>query len=490
MIEGEFLRVHPSTVLIALVEQIRRMLGVIIILVISTFTAREGDPNEILFGALGFIAVIFAAIQYFSFGYRVVGDHLETRSGILGRHVRIVPLARIQNVNITRTWVHRILGLVELQIETASGAGAEVKIGALQEPDAHRLKEQLTGISAPSEVFAAPVQAVHYRASVRDLIFAGMTENRAFVIVASAFGLIAFTPGGDDAIIDALVDWVKGHGYDAMPWWVYALGLLAFFLLGWILSIIFTLVQFWGFELSEHDGKLRRQYGLINTYENVVPRGRIQIVRSTQSFVQSWFGYSKLHAETAGSFVLNEQGGKTLLAPLVLGKDQADLKQLALSGRDIRHLDWHAIPRRAFWVHWRWSALVGLAIGAGVGYRWEWLWGAGVAAVWLLLSAWGQTMAVRRSAFAVNDELVAGRKGWLLHQVEYLPLARIQAVNIDTSPFQRRLRLATVTLISAAVSPSGRTVVLQDMEEAEAEELADRVFRLSQEQARDEKSEV
>jgi hypothetical protein len=52
------------------------------------------------------------------------------------------------------------------------------------------------------------------------------------------------------------------------------------------------------------------------------------------------------------------------------------------------------------------------------------------------------------------------------------------------------LRLATVTLISAAVSPSGRTVVLQDMEAAEAEELADRVFRLSQEQARDEKSEV
>lgn len=490
MNDGEFLRVHPSTILIALVEQIRRMMGVIIILLISTFTAREGDPNELLFGGLGFIAVIFAAIQYFSFGYRVVGDHLETKSGILGRHVRIVPLARIQNVNISRSWVHRILGLVELQIETASGTGAEVKIGALQEPDAHRLKEQLTGITAPSEVFAAPVQAVHYRASTRDLIFAGMTENRAFVIVASAFGLMAFTPGGDDAIIEALVDWVKGHGYDSMPWWIYALGALAFFIIGWLLSIVFTLVQFWGFELSEHDGKLRRQYGLINHFENVVPRGRIQVVRSTQSFVQSWFGYSKLHAETAGSFVLNEQGGKTLLAPLVLGKDQAELKQLALSGRSIQGLEWRSIPRRAFWVHWRWWGLIGLAAGAGAGYKWGLLVGAAVAVGILALTALSQTVAVRRSAYAMNDELVAGRQGWLLHQMEYLPLARVQAVNIDTSPFQRRLKLATVTLTSAAVSPSGRTVILRDMEEQDAEELADRVFRLSQEQARDEQSEV
>ncbi|MFN3963737.1 MAG: PH domain-containing protein, partial [Fimbriimonadaceae bacterium] len=203
-----------------------------------------------------------------------------------------------------------------------------------------------------------------------------------------------------------------------------------------------------------------------------------------------WFGYSLLFAVSAGSLVLIEPGGRTLLAPLVLRKDQEDLKQLALSGRDIRALDWQSIPRRAFWVHWRWWGVIGLAAGAGAGYKWGIPLGAAVAVSIMALTALSQTMAVRRSAYAMNDELVASRQGWLLHQMEYLPLARVQAVSIDTSPFQRRLRLATVTLTSAAVSPSGRTVILRDMEEQEAEELAERVFRLSQEQAREDKSDV
>ena len=65
----------------------------------------------------------------------------EMQSGLLNRQVRVIPPERIQNVELTRNVFHRMSGLVEVRVETASGTDIEGQLSALSEHEALALMQ-------------------------------------------------------------------------------------------------------------------------------------------------------------------------------------------------------------------------------------------------------------------------------------------------------------------------------------------------------------
>ena len=62
------------------------------------------------------------------------------RQGLIGKQERHIPLARVQDVRLEQGVVHRVFGVVKVDIETAGGSGAEASLSVLSVAEAERLR--------------------------------------------------------------------------------------------------------------------------------------------------------------------------------------------------------------------------------------------------------------------------------------------------------------------------------------------------------------
>ena len=89
------------------------------------------------------VGLPLAFLSWWRFRYRVAGGRLELHSGVLSRSVRTIPLERVRGIRVTEPFLHRLLGLVRVDVEAAAGGGesAELSLPAVSRAQADELRE-------------------------------------------------------------------------------------------------------------------------------------------------------------------------------------------------------------------------------------------------------------------------------------------------------------------------------------------------------------
>lgn len=80
---------------------------------------------------------------YRAWAYRVDARVLEARHGIWFRVLTLLPLSRLQHVDLNRGPLERMLGLASLTLYTAGSQASTVDIPGLDEAEAMRLRDHL-----------------------------------------------------------------------------------------------------------------------------------------------------------------------------------------------------------------------------------------------------------------------------------------------------------------------------------------------------------
>src|SRR5262245_55234238 len=95
-------RLHPWSWVFVLLQQLRQF-----ILPIIAALFFGGDRNE-LWALIGVgVLTLTAVLQYFTYRFSVGPDGLTIRSGLLHRQRREIPYARIHNVSVEQSVLHR-----------------------------------------------------------------------------------------------------------------------------------------------------------------------------------------------------------------------------------------------------------------------------------------------------------------------------------------------------------------------------------------------
>ncbi len=89
---------------------------------------------------------------YRAWRYRVDLKVLETRSGIIFQRTRLLPLSRLQHVDLERGPVERMFGLASLVLHTAGTHSANLTIPGLDADEAVRLRDRLVVIGGEDAV--------------------------------------------------------------------------------------------------------------------------------------------------------------------------------------------------------------------------------------------------------------------------------------------------------------------------------------------------
>jgi membrane protein YdbS with pleckstrin-like domain len=94
----------------------------------------------------------YPARSYKSWGYRIDGKVLETKRGIWFRIHQLLPLSRLQHVDLHSGPIERSFGLASLLLHTAGTQHASIVVPGLDAREAGRLRDELVAIGGDDGV--------------------------------------------------------------------------------------------------------------------------------------------------------------------------------------------------------------------------------------------------------------------------------------------------------------------------------------------------
>lgn len=434
-----------------------------------------------------------ALAQWLAFRYQLNDDELIIDSGVLSRRRRVIPLARIQNVDLKRSALERLAGVAELRLETASG-GPETEAGlaVLALDEAHALQAELRrrrAATARDAVRAAaatartgdtdgatgdgrsdvapgalmPESETLLELSVTDLAIAGATSNEAGLIAAGLATLVEILDDlGRLQRLDAWLESVFSQGASLGVSGALLVGaalVLGFLVLGWLVSIFVAVVRFWGFTLTRAGDDLHREYGLFSRHHSTVPLKRVQAVRIEQTLLRRPLGLAALKIETAGAGPGQRRDGQgsgaEAYVPITRRDDVGRLIRAVFEDARFEAVEMHAVhpaSRRRSFVR----LAVPIAMAAVVVTVFDPL---GLALAGLLVPAWLFARAQYRArAWGRTDGYAIVRGGVLTRTNAVIPDRKIQTLHLAESPFQRRWGLATLMVDTAGGGAAARAV--------------------------------
>lgn len=468
-------RLHPATIVVQVAKFLKSFSLLLVIAIGARLTGRSADTIEIIATLGGAFSIAAAVLRYISFRYSIRDGALHISTGIIQRQNRTIPIERIQNINIKQQLLHRMLGVVDVRIETASGGEAEAELSVVNMADAEAIRAAL---AVPRETASqeGPVASdVVYRASLKHLILAGATQNRLGTLIAAVVGFLFWMNSFQFDNSKQFGRWIRTvTDHPKLPGWTaivgIAIGLLA---IGWIASIVLTVFGRYGFELTRSQGQLHRSFGLLTRHQSVFPVQRVQVLRIIAPLFQRWLGLCRIAAETAGSFRENERSdqGSNELCP-ILERKRADamcrlvIDDFALDETTLESI--HPLGRSRALI--RVAVVLTIVIGVA-----SWFWK--LQLLWALLAvlpiAWAYAWLYFRSVgFAISGRYLVVRQGIWTRVLQVVPLEKLQASFVRQSPLQRRLGLASFEVLTAG-SAFGRSVSVTDIALSRAIELQD-----------------
>jgi putative membrane protein len=441
-------------------------------------------------------SVLAALARYLSFRLRYDETEMVIRSGIVFRNERHVPYHRIQNLDAVQNVVHRLLGVMEVRVDTGASKEPEATISVIPETAFADMRRRVfAGRShepagaAAAEAVAPPEGRTLLRLPLRELLLSGLLENRGLVVIAAFYGLLwesglfgplwerlfadgSYTPGMVRGIMRGIA---AGEPLPLGQLAVIAIGIVMLLLLVRGLSMALAVTRLYGFRLSRVGEDLRSEFGLLTRVSATIPVRRVQSLTVRAAPLYRLCSRTTLRVETAGgSSPHNGQQPATrqreMLAPIVPASEAPALVREVLPEVDLRAIEWQPPHPRAFRRAVK-PALVLAAVitlGAMGVIHWRAVFASPLIVLWMIVLT---RKYVQHLGWAVTDDLVALRSGWLWRSITVVPVARIQAVARFESPFDRRTAMARVRVDTAGASERSHRVDIPYLPAETAAEL-------------------
>ncbi|WP_374009519.1 PH domain-containing protein [Leifsonia sp. LS-T14] len=479
--DGEWHRLHPATPLlrggIVFIAVFGFVLSNLRERLISFFVGAPdygGDPLDAIYNhgwegwaLLGVAVVILLCLGAFYLSwrmhsFRITGDAVEVRSGILFRTQRKARLDRIQGINLVRPVIARLFGAAKLDISVA-GHDANVQLAYLGSTLADGLRGDVlrlaSGIRAAEAAEAAETAGAAPAGGAAGGAPGGVTGSgsRAAVVGdlvgrrVNEFLAPELDPNAAPPESVVKIPPLRLLGSLVLSGFtVFVLVVVAFLVWGassgalWLLIVVLPgLIGSASFYINRFTKSLRYSiagtadgvrvgFGLLSTSNETLPPGRIHAVEVLQPLLWRPFGWWQIRIDTAGHSREKGAAGQPNTTMLPVG-DAADVSRVLSL----------VLPGFATDEH---RALIeaGMVSGGRDDFT-----GSPRRAAWIRPLSW------QRTGYQLVDDAILLRRGVVWRSLAIVPLARLQSLELQQGPLDAALRLAEARFhtVSGPVHP-------------------------------------
>ena len=424
------------------------------------------------------LALAYEFAYYRRYQYTFTDDTFDIESGVLNRREREIPIGRVQNVDISRNIIQRLLGLSAINLETAGGGSTEAAIRYVTADAATTIQDELrrrkrgddqrrrTGAeaadsaerdgtdgdseatdSATTREFDEPNEELLFEISPSELALAGILsfDPRVPGLLFAVFtGSIPFV---SPVVPEPAAVATTGLDPTLVLFVMGVVLLVGLVVLSWVVGAISAVVNYWGFRLTRSETELRYERGLLQRYSGTIPFEKIQTVTISDNPLKRRAGYATLAVETAGYAPgqANDRGSEAAVP--IAGHDR--IRRLAAEIDGCETGGFNQPPKR---IRRRYLARYLIALAGVTGL----LYAASVSVTRLAALPWylplvGVFLApiaahykwLHRGYRLGTNHLVT-RNGVWNRETKRVPYHRLQTVIDSRTLFQRRWRVATV----------------------------------------------
>ena len=469
--DGEWHRLHPATPLFRGGLAFIAIIGVIIVNLrdrilelwfgyddINTgpgdleadaidFLVREELIIVALLAALGVLLLLIAGF-YFSWRmhtFRITGEAVEVRSGILFRTNRKGRLDRIQGINVGRPFVPRLFGAAKLEISVA-GNDANVQLAYLRSRDADALRRDILLLASGARRDTAASPGAPSATGI-----GGMLDERVGELLAPELdveltepkSIVHMSPGrliGSTFLSETFIILVIMLAAIVVSAVVSGELFLLFAMLPGVIGIggflVARITRSLRYSIASTPDGVRVGFGLLSTTNETLPPGRIHSVRVSQPLLWRPFGWWQIAVNRASRSSQSGAAGQQQTTILPVGSLDDVRAVLGLL------LPEAASPERQALLE---QGLLGTGPGEGGEFR--------VSPPRARVLRW---FSRRRNGFALSPEAVLLRTGAIWRGLVVVPFPRMQSVSVHQGPLLRALRLASVHAhtVAGPISPT------------------------------------
>jgi len=251
---------------------------------------------------------------------------------------------------------------------------------------------------------------------------------------------------------------------------------LLFAILGAMGSIGAFVIRYYGFKLLRTNNIITRNYGLLTTHCTSLAQNRVQAIKIEEGLLRRLFGLVAIRADSAGDRQqIDENKKREWLLPVAKQDEAQEVIRKIQPELVFDPEDWKSVSPKAIMRRTRIACFFILLASLQTYFWGEWL-----VLAWIpvpLLAYYANLQWFRNTRYCVTDQYVLWKTGWIQRSALFLPIKNIQNVSLTQSPFDRRLRLASLIIDTAGQSNTGGGPVIRHLPIEEAKVLQEAIIR-------------
>lgn len=466
----KWLKLSPVAIIYFAIQFIKNTASNLIYLIPVFFIGYQKVANNILsvtFAAVGILLFISvsALVKFYFYQYRLTEHRAQIQSGVFQKKHIDLPFERIQNIRFEQPIYYRVTDHVCMLLDTAGSSKAEAKIIALPKSVAEALKQEILNfktqthsVNTSTEAKSEPQdqEVILNTRSVKDLIIHGLASNRIWIVLgalAPFFNSLSeqFVKSIENVGID--VDALMSSSQYAM--WQYALLIVsvAFVIIALLafVSVIGSVITFYGFRLTRSDDRYIRRNGLFTRHEVAMRLRRLQMIVYQQNWLDRILQRVNLKFEQLNANLERQSStaasGK-IMVPSVTLPEAGTLAADAWPEHQINTITFHSISKRLMIRNAVVSFWVLIAPAAAFSYLGHYSVSVGLTALFLI-SLLFIMLRWKRWGYANDGQFIYIRKGLIGVNYRCFPIHKVQQTMFYQSWFMRRFRLCSVGFVLA-----------------------------------------
>ena len=407
---------------------------------------RQSDPidfilaNDLIILALLIVlgvVLLLIGLFYLSWRFhtfRITGDDVEVRSGVLFRTHRRAPLDRVQGVNLTRPMIARLLGMAKLEV-VGAGLDANVKLEYLSTASAEQVRTDILRLASGRQLGGSPrrdAAGAHGSrvSAAASVVSAGITgiiagaeepvgEPESVVHIPVGRLIASRLLSGSALMLVLVVGAIVWGAIAGSLWLLFAVVPTAIgFGTYWLRSITRAL----RYSIAPTPSGVRITFGLFTTVTEILPPGRVHAVQITQSILWRGFGWWEITVNRLSGRGAGDPNADQFTTVLPVGT-RADVERvLGLLLPDLPEDEWPLVFDHGLLGPRADDPFVNTPRRARL----------------LRPVSW------KRNGFRLTRELLLLRRGAIWRRLAIFPLARLQSVDIHQGPLARALSVAGI----------------------------------------------
>lgn len=307
-------RQEPLGVVIVFLMNLKKWSRVILVFAIPYITG--ADQKLSFIGFLSISLILVASWSYLSwknFFFHVSGQNFIITEGVFRKEETIIPLERIQSVQLKQNFVQQIINLTSVTLDTAGSGKKEAEITALSQDNAQSLKSYLLikkeAVENVEELPQEPILKPLMQFDLSDILRVGLTENhlKGALLILGLFGY--FTQYSDYIGMDDEQVWQESFKYIAT---IIPIFTVLFIITSMLMSLWSSFSKYYNLKVTLKNDGVSIKSGLFKLEDNFIPLKKIQYIKWKSNPLRKLIGFKSLGIYQASPVTVKQKKAITI----------------------------------------------------------------------------------------------------------------------------------------------------------------------------------